>query len=497
MKKALLMISLTVFARLLVAQELDVQSLVGEYWYGLYLKGQKAGYAVNSVTVGDDEAVTISEDAVFQVTMMGVRQDMRIRSSRIYASTGELRSIESVIDDPTGKTTFQATVTGDVMAFRKTLAGETTEQELPRPKESLQDALNRHHLVGEHAKVGDELAFSVFEPLYIRELTGRSRIAGSEERVFDGVPMKVFRVNTILDSIGIESVSYVGEDGTVFEDTVSGFITMRLEPEEMAKDVNYNNDVIVSNAALVKTPIANPRTRAELKLHLRGPLTPAHFFNDERQEIKVGKDGFDFIGRRLSLEGFAPAQLPIQDEKVQKWMAPSLLVQSDNPRLVAKAEEIVGDETDALAISNKLCEWVSDNVRTTFSAQLTNALEVLGSMEGDCTEHSILFIGLARAAGLPAREAAGLVYVEGPQPGFYFHQWATVWVGKWIDVDPTLDQPVADATHIKLATGDLYEQARLIPIIGQLEIEVVEDSADLSGDTSGDTSAEEPESPAE
>jgi hypothetical protein len=47
-----------------------------------------------------------------------------------------------------------------------------------------------------------------------------------------------------------------------------------------------------------------------------------------------------------------------------------------------------------------------------------------------------------------------------------------VWVGKWIDVDPTFNQPLVDATHIKLAEGDLFEQAKLIPTIGQLRAEV-------------------------
>jgi len=48
-----------------------------------------------------------------------------------------------------------------------------------------------------------------------------------------------------------------------------------------------------------------------------------------------------------------------------------------------------------------------------------------------------------------------------------------VWVGAWVDVDPTFNQPVADATHIKLAEGDLMEQIRLLPVIGQLKVEVL------------------------
>jgi len=50
-----------------------------------------------------------------------------------------------------------------------------------------------------------------------------------------------------------------------------------------------------------------------------------------------------------------------------------------------------------------------------------------------------------------------------------------VWVGKWIDVDPTWNQPLADVTHIKLGEGDIFQQAQLIPIIGKIEVEVVDD----------------------
>jgi len=49
-------------------------------------------------------------------------------------------------------------------------------------------------------------------------------------------------------------------------------------------------------------------------------------------------------------------------------------------------------------------------------------------------------------------------------------------VGQWIDVDPTFNMNLAGVAHIKLAEGDLFRQARLIPVIGQLEITVLEDA---------------------
>ena len=260
------------------------------------------------------------------------------------------------------------------------------------------------------------------------------------------------------------------------EDKIAGgLLVMRLEPEAVAKDVTYRNDTIVSNAAMVDAPIRNPRSRAVLRLRIEGPLETEHLIEDGRQSFEADGGSYLFEGRKADLDGIATAHVPITDEAVRRWLEPSLFVQSDDPKLIAKAREIIGGETDTLRISERLVRWVYENVRSTFSARLTNSLEVLESMEGDCTEHSMLFIGLARAAGLPAREVAGLIYVDKPEPGFYFHQWAMVWIGEWIDVDPTFNQPVADATHIKLAEGDLLEQVRLLPVIGHLKVEVLHD----------------------
>lgn len=474
MKRLIVMVSLSLFPRLLVAQELDISALLGETWYGVYMSGQKSGYAVNTVTKNDDDSVMVSEDARFHITMENVKQDMRIFSERSYDPAGALSQVKTRVETLSGESQFDAVVKGDKLLMRSVVGGEALEVELPRPEESLEDAFKQIELIQNGGEVGNELHYSIFEPMYRKEIEGVSKVIAIEERVFDGVPTKVYKIKNTLVDMGIESVSYVAEDGTTLEDEVAGLITTRLEPKEIAKDVNYSNDVIVSNAALIDTPIENPRQREFLKLRITGPLAETHLFNDERQYLAAKDGAYEFSAHLISLEDFKPITLPPEESSVQEWLKPSLFIQSEDPKLIAKAEEIVGDETDAFKVSTKLCHWVYENVRTTFSAQLSNTLEVLEHMEGDCTEHSVLFIGLARAAGLPAREVAGLIYVDNGRPGFYFHQWATVWIGKWIDVDPTFNQPLADVTHIKLAEGDLFEQARLIPIIGQIKVQVLE-----------------------
>jgi hypothetical protein len=44
----------------------------------------------------------------------------------------------------------------------------------------------------------------------------------------------------------------------------------------------------------------------------------------------------------------------------------------------------------------------------------------------------------------------------------------------WLPVDPTLNQFPADATHLRLARGGLDQQATILPLIGQLKIEILE-----------------------
>src|SRR2546421_10446608 len=82
----------------------------------------------------------------------------------------------------------------------------------------------------------------------------------------------------------------------------------------------------------------------------------------------------------------------------------------------------------------------------------------------------ILYVALARAAGLPARTAAGLVPVDGR---FYYHAWAEVYLGDWVAVDPMLDEFPAGAAHVRFSIGGLAQQAELVRLIGRIKLEVL------------------------
>jgi hypothetical protein len=111
---------------------------------------------------------------------------------------------------------------------------------------------------------------------------------------------------------------------------------------------------------------------------------------------------------------------------------------------------------------------------------LPSAREVLRTRVGDCNEHTVLYVAMARSLGIPSRIAVGLVYLHG---AFYYHAWPEVYLegppgrGLWVPVDPTLNEFPADATHVRLARGGLDRQAAIIPLIGHIKMAILEAQA--------------------
>ena len=69
------------------------------------------------------------------------------------------------------------------------------------------------------------------------------------------------------------------------------------------------------------------------------------------------------------------------------------------------------------------------------NVRLKSTLEVLQDMEGTCSEYAALYMALCRAAGIPARAAVG--FLVGPAGELGLHIWTQVYVGEWIDLDPS------------------------------------------------------------
>ena len=146
----------------------------------------------------------------------------------------------------------------------------------------------------------------------------------------------------------------------------------------------------------------------------------------------------------------------------------------ENEPLLAFKNELLGEEKDPVKTMEKLALWVAASVADS-AADNRSPLETLKTKKGNCQSRVRLYAALASAAGLPTRIVTGLVYAGGK--GFLYHQWAETFAGEWLTVDPTLGQMPVDATHLKLAEGELApaETEALAAIVGHMKAKVVEE----------------------
>ena len=158
------------------------------------------------------------------------------------------------------------------------------------------------------------------------------------------------------------------------------------------------------------------------------------------------------------------------NEALAEFLKPSIFIQSNDPKIRNLADSIVSADDTALIKAKKLVDWVYHNIEKRPVLSLPDALSTLENRVGDCNEHAMLLSALARAAGIPVKVEAGLVYLNGR---FYYHAWNTLYLGEWITVDALFGQMPADVTHIRFSSGAQSLQLDIMGIIGKVKLEIL------------------------
>ena len=149
--------------------------------------------------------------------------------------------------------------------------------------------------------------------------------------------------------------------------------------------------------------------------------------------------------------------LPTDAPYLDAARRPTVWLQSDDPRLRAIARPVasmaVSDSRKMELLVQRTRPYVE---RVDFTGHYS-ALETLSRRSGDCTEAAVLLAALGRAAGIPTRVAAGLVYsradYHGVSNAFMPHAWVLAYVdGTWRSYDAAFEG--FDSTHFALTIGD-------------------------------------------
>ncbi|MBS1790269.1 MAG: DUF4836 family protein [Acidobacteria bacterium] len=159
-------------------------------------------------------------------------------------------------------------------------------------------------------------------------------------------------------------------------------------------------------------------------------------------------------------------QLPVTDAKFAQYLAATQQINSTAPEIISLAKQIAGDDKNGRSVARKIGEWTHQNLK--WKKVQSDVVETLASREADCLEHSELYVALARSLGLPARVVTGAALSGG---SFGAHAWVEVYLGNWVEIDPTwglMDH--VDATHLRF-DGDAFTGYAML---NQIELEVTE-----------------------
>jgi|GEM_PF-2402366 len=175
-------------------------------------------------------------------------------------------------------------------------------------------------------------------------------------------------------------------------------------------------------------------------------------------------------------------KLPVRGKASKAFLQSTPYEPLEDERLKAAAQRVVGKERDAWSAAKRINRFVHEHIKNkSLTKPFATAVEALEAEEGDCTEHAVLFSALAKISGIPTRLVTGLVYVGPSRRAFGYHEWVEVFIGgRWVAMDPTFGQDVADPTHIKFTEGlsdaDGLREAGLVAatLIGDLKLEVLE-----------------------
>lgn len=437
-------------------------------WFGVYHGGDKVGHA-HRVTARTADGYAFYEDSVVALAMLGTPQTLR---TALAAETGHdyaLRRFRFTLVSPA--TVFSATGTSDdhVLTVRYGARGQEADLRLPLTEPIYLPSTLRPRVLAGDRTPGTRYTVPVFSPLGLRNEPMTITVDGTE--TLDGPDGPITTVRLVEEHQGLQARAWIDPDGGVVREEAALGFTLTRESEERAL-AHTAHAAPVDLAAVSMVPltgdVADPRAAARLTMRVSGDAA-ARIPDDGRQRLHG-----DLL--RIAREALPPpAPLPLvlpatPDIATAVGAAPFLEV--DDPTLAARARAIVGDARDSVTAARRLVGWVAAAIEKAPTITVPSAREVLSSRRGDCNEHATLLVALARAAGIPARLVAGVVYAG---DGFYYHAWTELWLGTWVTADSVFDQMPVDATHVKLVEGGPERQIALAGLIGKLAFRVEED----------------------
>ncbi|MEM9440638.1 MAG: transglutaminase domain-containing protein [Pseudomonadota bacterium] len=429
--------------------------LIGEArWYGLYFEDRKIGHATTAMAIEKPADPDITSNVIvqrFAMTFKLEKTEETIEQTRRFDAKPPHRLLDGAFTTADRQITYQ----------QRDHALEMKEDGLIRAWPGLErhlcdeEDIAVHRFLTSNPPIGARLETIDFD-------VEQQVLASSTHDLDDISRRKILGASHLFQTLRTESssdvFSYVAKARFQNGEAVNLFvgpIELRAETQAIAHQPNQGVDLFAEFEKPLNRPLA--RLAAVRSLSLKATI------DDEAMTIRdVVQDSF---GQRVEYLDHQTAMIHLSDQPAlddradfERFRRATSTHPADHPRIRSLVDEIKGtlettadDRTLAEAMIRFVADFIEIVPESPYHYHTTSVFDILDNRTGDCTEHSQLFVTLARAAGLAAREVSGFVYGGNDQtPSLGGHAWVEVLIdGRWIGMDPTWEEVRLNKSHVQ------------------------------------------------
>jgi hypothetical protein len=438
-------------------------------WMNIFQNDRKIGFSHTTFS-REPSGYLLQETVYMRINTMGMVQDINIKTAGRLHPDFTIAELNFQIDSGRFRFVVEGTVSGNVLSVQTESAGDRRKMDFKIPEKTYLMVGIMNAVASAEFEPGQKFVFQVFDPATMGQQPVFVEVIGPEDIEIKGIQKRATKISLSLK--GATQLAWIDDTGDVLKE--KGLLGVALEKTDR-HDALYgvaleSSEDLTQTASVPSNMIIKDLDKLDrLRLEISGISLPGLRINGGRQSFK---DPILEITRE-SLSGL-PEDLNISDlgELEKVFLRPSPFIQSDNQKIQDLADEIVGAASPISPLEKleRLVGWVHQNIEKRPVLSMPDALSTLENRMGDCNEHAMLLAALARAAGIPCRVEAGLVYLRGR---FYYHAWNLAYLGRWITIDALFGQIPADVSHIRFVTGSQQNQLDLMGLIGRIQISVI------------------------
>lgn len=452
---------------------LALQTTDSENYLGIFLQGQKVGYAsyVTKQTQFDGKPAQLANSVTqVRIGLIGSQVEMRVESDTISVSGKTVRMTtkissagrtQEVVAHFKGKT-IQAEVNNNGAKSSKTLT-------IPENATVVDDPLTEFFSNSNSAKDRD---FYVFDATTVTLIKNTLRLKGDAEIDVNGKKRSSKEIE--IEDPRLTTTVFTDSNGEILKVSTSiGLEMFALSKEEALKESTeeVRNPDLADLTSIVPNPrIENPAGLKRLKIRLKVDKLN-NLPNDTYQQVKKVNGVWEIDINPAQLKNAKSVSIAAAGKQRKEWTRPGLHIPSDSTEFRNLGKKIIGNRKDVRSASLAIRKWVNENmIPNAGIGVLRDASEILRKREGVCRDYAILTATLTRAVGIPTRLASGLVNFDG---NFYYHAWVEVYTGfDWIPMDSIPPTDHFSATHVKLSQGSV-EDAFTFTVLSKARMDVL------------------------